>query len=214
MNALVSWGVLSVMLVLPTQPVKAQVPNYFLTQEDSIKDSSRSQPPDPSRILPITDPVDLSALIPSTPGIPPGKCPAPAAVVTSRTACQIQPTIPSLWWAKEQFGGRLLSDWLAYSGAGKSVRRVDLIVNEQVWSLLDYLERYGFINQFGKAAQLDRYDTRVFNRQGLLLAAYTCRSVAQQAQLEIPLNQPAPDLGSNICQITLDSSGQNSFRGR
>jgi len=214
MKVLLGWGALSVTLVMLMQPVGAQQPDNFLAQQEPGKDSSRSQPPDPSRILPITDPVDLAALISPTSGITPGRCQAATAVVTSRTACQTRPTIPSLWWAKEQFGGKLLGDWLAYSGDGKNARRVDLIVNEQVWSLLDYLERYGFVSQFGKAAQLDRYDTRVFTRQGLLLAAYTCRSAAQQAQLGISVAQADSTSNSGACQITLDSTGQNSFRGR
>jgi len=38
-------------------------------------------------------------------------------VITADTISQSELTIPSLWWAKEQFGW-LLDNWLAYPGDG------------------------------------------------------------------------------------------------
>ncbi len=95
-------------------------------------------------------------------------------VITASNISQKQLTIPSLWWAKEQFGGKLLDNWLAYPATGTRTPRIDLIVNRQIWSLLDYVERYEFVNSFGNVARDYGYNVRVFNYQQELLATYTC----------------------------------------
>jgi hypothetical protein len=117
-------------------------------------------------------------------------------VITANNIAESGLTIPSLWWVKEQFGGKLLDNWLAYPNSNQPGGRVDLVVNRQVWSLLDYLQRYEFVNHFGTAAKQQQYNTRVFNRQGGLLAAYTCDFNVET----LP------------CQIWLDSSGFQGTR--
>ncbi len=112
-------------------------------------------------------------------------------VITANNIAESGLTIPSLWWVKEQFAGKLLDNWLAYPNRNQPGGRVDLVVNRQVWSLLDYLQRYEFVNHFGTAAKQQQYNTRVFNRQGGLLAAYTCDFNVE------PL----------ACQIWLDAAG-------
>ncbi|MGF1478835.1 MAG: hypothetical protein ACFB4I_05025 [Cyanophyceae cyanobacterium] len=82
-------------------------------------------------------------------------------------------TIPSLWWAKAQFdpfSGKLISSWRA----DRQARRIDLVVNRQLWSLLNYLKRYRFVNNFGTVARDYQYNLRVFNQQQQCLATYTC----------------------------------------
>ncbi|NJL21251.1 MAG: hypothetical protein HC895_11190, partial [Leptolyngbyaceae cyanobacterium SM1_3_5] len=105
-------------------------------------------------------------------------------------------TQPSLWWTQEQFGAKLLATWVANSGLDGTPPRVDLIVNQQIWSSYTYLERYRFLNQFGVAAQDFGYSTRVFNRQQELLAAYIC-----------------PDPAGGTCNVFLDSSGPSGLQG-
>ncbi len=95
-------------------------------------------------------------------------------VITASNISQKQLTIPSIWWAKEQFGGKLLDNWLAYPAKDDRTPRIDLIVNRQIWSLLDYVERYEFVNNFGNVARDYGYNVRVFNYQQELLATYTC----------------------------------------
>lgn len=107
-------------------------------------------------------------------------------------------TIPSLWWVSEQFGGKLLETWLAYPGRDRIAGRVDLVVNRQNWSLSNYLERYQFVNKLGTVARDYGYNTRVFNPQGELLAAYTCNFKSKKT----------------LCQITLESLGRVRWRGR
>ena len=118
-------------------------------------------------------------------------------VVTANTINQAQFTVPSLWWSKENYQNKLLDNWIAYPSNGNQAGRIDLIVNQQVWSLLDYLERYNFINQLGTVARnscskelttsalgenqlcQQGYNLRVFNYQQEFLGAYTC-NFAQQ----------------------------------
>lgn len=95
-------------------------------------------------------------------------------IITASNISQKQLTIPSIWWAREQFGGKLLDNWLAYPAKENRTPRIDLIVNRQIWSLLDYIERYKFVNNFGNVARDYGYNVRVFNYQQELLATYTC----------------------------------------
>jgi hypothetical protein len=101
--------------------------------------------------------------------------PVDPSIVTADTIHQSRLTIPSLWWAQAQFGGKLVQNWAAYPAHDGVRPRVDLVVNRQIWSLLSYLERYTFLSHFGTAARDFGYSTRVFNQQGEALAAYICR---------------------------------------
>lgn len=133
-------------------------------------------------------PLEISLLEPEAPPAKPG-------VVTDRTISQNGITTPSLWWAEEQFdefGGKLLTHWIAY----QDEKRVDLVVSPQPWTLLDYLGRYRFVNQFGTVARDYGYNVRVFNPQGERLATYTC-----------DYSQTLPE-----CEIIIPESwGQNSL---
>jgi len=82
---------------------------------------------------------------------------------------------PSLSWIRDQVGkrygsDRLVTQWHAYrvsfllapSVAGP-LDYVDVIVDEQIWGLLSYFERYAFIAQFGTVAKEYGYHLRVFH---------------------------------------------------
>jgi hypothetical protein len=120
-------------------------------------------------------------------------------VVTSNTIntiSQDMPT-PSLWWEKEQFGGDLLSNWLAYPAQNGGSGRIDLLVNRQNWNSLDYIQQYEFVHHFGTDAMDRGYNLRVLNEQKQLLATYTCNF-------------------SNIptqCDIELDATSKSMIRG-
>lgn len=118
-------------------------------------------------------------------------------VITSNSVSQNEPTTPSLWWAKAQFGDDLLNNWLAYPAQGVDAGRIDLLVNRQNWSLLDYIGRYEFVNHFGTVARDYGYNVRVFNEQEELLATYTCNFSLNPTQ----------------CSIQLDSTGKSQIRG-
>jgi hypothetical protein len=150
-----------------SQPLQAQ------PQAQSIAQTAQAS------LTPVTEPLDLELVEQEQEDLAtltPGACTV-NGVITSKTICQNSITIPSLWWLEEQYrqlNGKLVNTWLAYPNAIGTSRRVDLVVNQQVWSLLDYLERYKFIDWFGTTARDYGFSTRVFNSQGRMLAAYTC----------------------------------------
>jgi hypothetical protein len=96
-------------------------------------------------------------------------------------------TIPRLWRAQNSAENKLLDNWIAYPGSSLEPARVDLIVNQQIWSLLDYLERYDFINRLGTAARRDNYNVRVFNYQQEILGTYTCNFSSSPALCNIQM---------------------------
>jgi hypothetical protein len=96
---------------------------------------------------------------------------------------------------KENTESKLVDNWIAYPPADTEPARVDLIVNQQIWSFLDYLERYDFVNRFGTALRNDSYNLRVFSNQQELLATYTCNfSLKDQPLCNIQWN-PQNKLG-------------------
>jgi hypothetical protein len=134
-----------------------------------------------------------------------GDLPAGESVVTEGTISQTSLTLPSLWWTEQQFGGRLLDYWVAYTGTDRDQpRRVDLLINQQVWTQYNYLERYGFLEKFGRAASDFGYSTRIFNWRGDLLGAYIC---------EFPDASLDATVIANRCQVFLDATGRGALSG-
>ncbi len=97
---------------------------------------------------------------------------------------------PSLWLnrdifsARARFSSKLFENWLVCPSVNSDRGRIDLVVNGQLWGLLDYFERYELLQQFGNGSdQPDQqyragYNLRVFSRQNPQkpLAHYTCTS--------------------------------------
>ena len=96
---------------------------------------------------------------------------------------QNQKSIPSLWLAQKQFGGQLLDRWFVDSNSSNSW--VILVVNRQLWSGLDYVGRYQFVNRFGVAAGEYGYNVRVCNPQGVGLAAYSCNGDRLSCRIDL-----------------------------
>jgi hypothetical protein len=111
---------------------------------------------------------------------------------SDRTINPVGTTIPSLWWTrdllvtKSQFNPKLIEGWLV-CGAGvqdamarvcaiSAVRpgRVEMVVNTQLWTVLDYLSRYELINRFGMATSECGYNIYIFNTDTQLIADFTC----------------------------------------
>lgn len=132
---------------------------------------------------PSTPPTNCPPLEPGTNPPPAPRLPS-GSVLTANTISQTGLTRPSLWWTDEQFGNKLLNNWCAYPDE----RRIDLIVNRQIWSLLTYLERYAFVNHFGTVARDFQYNVRVFNQQNVQLATYTCNFSATPVSCNLQLD--------------------------
>lgn len=143
------------------------------------------------------------------------------AVVTRDTVEDSQLTLPSLWWAEQQYGGKLLEQWIAHTGEDGKPRRVDLVVDRQLWGLYSYIEQYQFIHQFGVAALQFGYSTRIFTAQGSLLGTYLCAlpdepGAANDALVsEVPSHPETiqPNLDQFICQVDLEAVGIQAPRG-
>jgi hypothetical protein len=119
--------------------------------------------------------------------------PTRPGLVTAYTYSQEEMTIPSLWWANEQFGeGKLLVNWIAHP----QDKRIDLIVNWQLWSVLSYVERYRFIHHFGTVAREYGYQLKIFNQRRECLALYTCDF----------------DAAAFPCSIDFDPAARGRFR--
>ena len=69
---------------------------------------------------------------------------------------------------------KVLDNWIAYPASEAEPPRVDLIVNQEIWGLLDYLEKYVFVNRLGILISKNGYNSRVFNYQREYLGSYTC----------------------------------------
>ncbi|MGQ4648773.1 hypothetical protein [Lyngbya aestuarii] len=130
------------------------VSRLALAQEPSAADTCR-------QISEIEPPIDQA------------EPPQEDALVTPQEISQKGLTDPSFWWAQEQFNqfdGKLINSWVA----NKEQKRLYLFVNRQLWTLMDYLGRYSFVNKFGTVARDYQYDVGLFNQEGLPLASYTC----------------------------------------
>ncbi|MEG4572712.1 hypothetical protein QUA56_08420 [Microcoleus sp. N3A4] len=120
-------------------------------------------------------------------------CPAGnAANLPSPPLSQTEKSVPSLWLAQKLYGGKLLDRWFVDPGN----TWVIIIVNRQLWSLLDYMERYQFVNRFGTVASEYGYNVRVCNRQGTALAVYSCKG------------------DRRFCRIDLESLSNPGLRGK
>ena len=108
-------------------------------------------------------------------------CPTGNANLPSPPLSQTEKSVPSLWLAQKQFGGKLLDRWFIDPGN----TWVIIIVNRQLWSLLDYMERYQFVNRFGTVASEYGYNLRVCNRQGTALAVYSCKGDRLNCRIEL-----------------------------
>lgn len=110
------------------------------------------------------------------------------SIITANIIDQGKLSVPSLWWIKEISEHKLLDNWIAYPFTNQQTARVDVIVNQQIWSLLDYLERYDFVNNLGDIARNYGYNIRVFNYQKESLASYTCNFEKNPLLCKIKIN--------------------------
>ncbi|MCU0542815.1 MAG: hypothetical protein MUE44_11560 [Oscillatoriaceae cyanobacterium Prado104] len=144
--------------------------------------------------FPIALVLSFAAIIHQQPAaIPQPACPSGDATnLPSPPLSQSEKSVPSLWLAQKLFGGKLLDRWYV----DPSDTWVIIIVNRQLWSLLDYMERYQFVNRFGTVSSQYGYNMQVCNRQGTALAVYSCKG------------------DRSSCRIDLESLSNPGLRGR
>ena len=111
---------------------------------------------------------------------------SPNLVTSTKAAPDI--TQYSFWWAALQFDpfdGKLIQDWLAYP----QKQQINLIVNWQLWNLLDYFGRYRFVNQFGTVARKYGYSLNIFNQKDQCLASYRYNPTSIPPKWELNLEE-------------------------
>ncbi len=144
-----------------------------------------------------------------------GVCPTGVTGVSDAMTSPSTPTQPSLWWirdqvaAQAQFGNKLIEKWLACPTAGETPPHVDVLVNSQLWTLLDYWERYEAVHRLGTVITGYRYNLRIFNRQQTSLATYYCGLPSGAAPQATTYSPPPPS-----CTLNLDSASRGGFRGQ
>jgi hypothetical protein len=108
--------------------------------------------------------------------------------LVASTKTQLNATQYSFWWAALQFdpfNGKLVQNWFAYP----QKQQINLVVNWQLWTLLDYFGRYRFVNQFGTVARKYGYSLNIFNQEDQCLASYQYNSTSVPPKWELNLEQ-------------------------
>ena len=98
----------------------------------------------------------------------------------------------SFWWAAEQFdpfNGKLVQNW----DASSQQQQIYLTVDWQLWSLLDYFDRYRLVNQFGAVARKYGYSLNIFDRQNRCLANYQYNADLNPPKWELNLENYGED---------------------
>lgn len=125
--------------------------------------------------------------------------------------------LPSLWLKRDvfayqaRFGKKIFEGWLVCQSSNTDRHRIDLVVNGQLWSVLDYFDRYELVQQFGigsdRADVRSRsgYNLRVFNRQGRSLGSYTCDAPSFGHPV-LPAASPDTAPHRPNCQVTLNDA--------
>jgi hypothetical protein len=183
--------------------------------------SAQESPTDqPLAALPDTNPTleALKAAFLDVERMPLNFAPAPGtSAITHETLSDRSFTEPSLWWQQDQVsprlgGERLVVGWTAYPVVpilpGEAL--MDISINGQIWNLLNYLEQYSLVNQFGQTAQAYGYQLRFFVN-GSLTGAYIC-DFSQTVAIATPPDLNSPEMSP--CLVSLDYRGRGGIRGR
>lgn len=107
------------------------------------------------------------------------KSPLSPPEVTDQTPSPESLTLPSLWWANEQFGDKMVLNWFTYPKAQAINSHIRLVIRPDLWSRYTYLERYAFLRRFGASTSTAGYNLLVLDRQNYPLGAYTCEFFPQ-----------------------------------
>jgi hypothetical protein len=113
-----------------------------------------------------------------------------------RTILQARLSLPSLWWTRDQYsarlplGKKLIGSWLICPKTNNAPQHVQMVLNAQIWSLLEYFDRYEFLHQFGTVTSTKGYDLWIYSDETPVLAAYICdyQAVSTKLPCKLELN--------------------------
>lgn len=109
----------------------------------------------------------------------------PATALVAQPLVPLQPVQPSPWWAVERFGQNLIES----AQPEAATQRLNITVNESVWSTWDYLKRYALVQNLGRVAIAHDYSLYILGSRKNLLMAYVKVNGVWQMQ--------PPSLGAN-----------------
>ncbi|NCJ08578.1 hypothetical protein GS597_19105 [Synechococcales cyanobacterium C] len=108
--------------------------------------------------------------------------PLGAPVFTAERPSQQGLTVPSLWLAVEQFGGKTVRTWRAYPPNEAGERQIRVVVRPELWTRYNYFERYAFLSKLSTAASRYGYSLLLVDRQNFLLGGFACNFAQIQPQ--------------------------------
>ncbi|BCX11556.1 MAG: hypothetical protein KatS3mg067_0494 [Thermosynechococcus sp.] len=103
-------------------------------------------------------------------------------VVVSESPSAVGLTVPSLWWAVQQFGDQVIQRWQAFPAMAGPGGKIEAFVTAAAWGRLPYLRRFALIYQLGNASRSFGYQLILRDRQRVIYGAYTCQFDARTVE--------------------------------
>lgn len=135
-------------------------------------------------------------------------------VVGQEDASLYEPTMPSLWWSRDQLpsrwrtggnailrieGYRLIRDWISFASTTADTYIIDVQVDPQYWNRLNYFHRYAILNQLGTTGMSYGYQVRIYSSLSLI-GVHACDFSTVPELADTPqTNVPVPDLSDLSC---------------
>ncbi|NER81477.1 MAG: hypothetical protein F6K42_18300 [Leptolyngbya sp. SIO1D8] len=129
-------------------------------------------------------------------------------IVTQNDTSLYTPTLPSLWWNRDQvygpWGGyRLIRSWISFRSMASDAQMIDIQVDPQYWDRLDYTERYAILNQLGTTGMSYGYHVRLY-RSIDLVGLHACDFNNFPALVDNPNAEvPVPELDGVYCSAAI-----------
>lgn len=134
-------------------------------------------------------------------------------LLRSRDTSLFEPTIPSLWWSRDQLpnlwqagnsmlrveGYRLVRDWTAFHSQSADAFVIDVQVDPQYWNRFNYYQQYAILNQFGTTGMSYGHHVRVYSSINLV-GIHACDFSNVPELAEAPKGEvPIPELTDVTC---------------
>lgn len=131
-------------------------------------------------------------------------------IVDQDDTSPLRPTLPSLWWNRDQLphrwwsnedpnkprqweGYRLVTGWTAFHSMSSGTDIIDIQLDPRYWSSLDGVQQYGILNQLGVTGMSYGYQVRLYSSTELV-GVHACDFTSHpelpaSSELEIPIPQ-------------------------
>jgi hypothetical protein len=136
-------------------------------------------------------------------------------VLRSTDTDLFEPTLPNLWWSRDQLpnrwqstdnsvlrldGYRLVRDWTAFRSQTASAHVVDILVDPQYWNRFNYYQKYAILNQFGTTGMSYGHHVRIYSSINLV-GVHTCdfTQVPEFTTATPTVEVPIPNLSNVNC---------------